>query len=162
MYIFRSRYGLAKTDFPAVLLFVKGQPKPYVFNDAFSQDKLQRFVTEHSKPIMYIGLPGTLENFDKLVSEFIMEKSTSKREDILSKAEELRGETNDKHKQRSAEIYIKTMRKALEKGDEFFHMEPVRIGNLLKGSLTKEKKADLTVRLNILESFKLPPQHSEL
>lgn len=157
-----SRYGLTKKDFPVVLLFVNGQAEPYVFNDQdnFNQDKLQKFVTKHSKGIVYIGLPGTLENFDELATKFAKEKSVNKRKDILLKAEKLWDSTEGKQKQRSAEMYVKSMRKALEKGDEFFHTETVRINNVLKGSMAKEKQAELNVRLNVLESFKL--QHSEL
>lgn len=155
------RYGLSKSDYPAVKLFVNGQPEPYMFIDEdFSQEKLQKFVVKHSKEILYIGLPGTLEQFDRLASEFAKEKSVDKRKDLLLRAEKLWDGSEGKQKQKSAEVYVKSMRKALEKGDEFFHTETVRINNVLKGSMTKEKKADLSVRLNILESFKV--QHDEL
>jgi len=158
---FPSRYGLAKKDFPAVLLFVNGQAEPYIFDDKdFNQDKLQKFVTKHSKAIVYIGLPGTLEKFDELAAKFIKEGSVDKRKRILLMAEELWDEIEGKQQRKSAEMYVKSMRKALEKGDEFFDNETVRINNVLKGSMTNEKKADLNTRLNILESFKL--QHSEL
>lgn len=159
--LFPSRYGLTKTDFPVIKLFVDKQPEPYTFDgENFNQDSLQKFVVKHSKSILYIGLPGTLESFDGLAGEFAKEKSIDKRKDILLRAEKLWDKTEGKQKQRSAEVYVKSMRKALEKGDEFFHSESVRLSNVLKGSMTQEKKADLGVRLNILESFKV--QHDEL
>lgn len=152
---------MTKKDFPTVLLFVKSHPEPYKFDDEeFKQDKLQKFVTKHSRTVVYIGLPGTLEKFDGLATEFAKEKSVNKRKDILLKAEKLWDKTEGKQKQRSAEVYVKSMRKALEKGDEFFHTETIRINNVLKGSMTKEKISDLNIRLNILESFKV--QHDEL
>lgn len=158
---FFSRYGLTKKDFPIVKLFVAGQPEPYTFTDEdFNQDNLQKFVNKHSKTIVYIGLPGTLENFDKLAAEFYKEQSIDKRKNILLRAENLWDSAEGKQKQRSAEIYVKFMRKALDKGNEFFYTETIRINNVLKGSMTNEKKADLGVRLNILESFKV--QHDEL
>lgn len=161
MYSTLFRYGLTKKDFPVVKLFVTGQSEPYTYNDEnFSREKLQSFVVKHSKSILYIGLPGTLEKFDGLAAEFAKENVVDKRKDILLRAEKLWDETEGKQKQKSAEVYVKSMRKALEKGDEFFHSETVRINNVLKGSMTKEKKADLIVRLNILESFKV--QHDEL
>jgi len=109
---------------------------------------------------VYIGLPGTIESFDVLAAKFAQENSVDKRKDILLRAEKLWDETEGKQKQRSAEVYVKSMRKALEKGDEFFNAESIRINNVLKGSMTQEKKADLNIRLNILESFKT--QHDEL
>lgn len=137
------------------------QPEPFTFKDEnFSQNNLQKFVTKHTKSVVYIGLPGTLENFDGLAAEFAKEKSVDKRKNLLVKAEKLWDQTEGKQKQKSAEVYVKSMRKALEKGDAFFQSETVRINNVLKGSMTQEKKADLGVRLNILESFKL--QHDEL
>lgn len=152
---------MSKKDFPVVKLFVGDQPEPYTFTDEnFSQSNLQKFVTKYTKTVVYIGLPGTLENFDKLAAVFAKEKSVDKRKSLLVKAEKLWDQTEGKQKQRSAEMYVKTMRKALEKGNEFFQSETVRINNVLKGSMTQEKKSDLGVRLNILESFK--EQHDEL
>lgn len=144
-----------------VKLFVAGQPQPYTFNNPnFNQDKLQKFVVKHSKSIVYIGLPGTLETFDQLAIEFVKEKSADKRKDILLRAEKLWDETDGKQKQKSAEVYVKSMRKALEKGDEFFQTETARLNNVLKSSMSQDKKTDLGYRLNILESFKV--QHDEL
>lgn len=140
---------------------MKGQSESYTFNNEnFNQDQLQKFVNKHSKTVLYIGLPGTLEIFDKLAIEFIQEKSLDKRKDILLKAEKLWDKVEGKQKQKSAEVYVKSMRKALEKGNEFFDTETIRINNVLKGSMTPEKKSDLGIRLNILESFKI--QHDEL
>lgn len=144
-----------------VKLFVAGQPQHYTFNEQnFNQDKLQKFVVKHSKAVVYIGLPGTLETFDQLAVEFANEKSADKRKDILLKAEKLWDDIEGKQKQKSAEVYVKSMRKALEKGDEFFETEIARLNNVLKGSMAQEKKTDLGYRLNILESFKV--QHDEL
>lgn len=140
---------------------MKGQPEPYTFiNENFNQDQLRKFVNKHSKTVIYIGLPGTIEQFDNIAVEFIQQKSKDKRKDILLKAEKLWDKVEGKQKQKSAEVYVKMMRKALEKGDEFFQTETIRINNVLKGSMTTEKKSDLGVRLNILESFKT--QHDEL
>lgn len=152
---------MTKDDFPVVKLFVNNRSEPFTFDDEdFNQDSLQKFVVKHSRSILYIGLPGTLETFDDLAGDFSKEKSVDKRKDILLRAEKLWDKTEGKQKQRSAEVYVKSMRKALEKGDEFFHSESARLNNVLKGSMTQEKKADLGVRLNILESFKI--QHDEL
>lgn len=158
---FSFRYGLAKKDFPVVKLFVNGQQEPYTFDDKeFNEETLQKFVVKHTKTVVYIGLPGTLEQFDKLAVEFVLEKSTKKRQSLLLEAEKLWDEIEGKQKQRSAEMYVKLMRKVLEKSDEFLDTEITRINNVLKGSMTQEKKADLNVRLNILESFKV--KHDEL
>lgn len=47
------------------------------------------------------------------------------------------------------------MEKSLEKGDEFTKLENERVKKLLNGKLSEEKKKELGIRLNILQSFQL-------
>lgn len=154
---------MSKSDFPIVKVFVDGHPNPYTFDgDEFDLNHLQKFVRECAKGVLYIGLPGTIEEFDRLAGAFAAEKSTDARKVILLDAENLWDKTDGKQKQKSAEIYVKNMRKALEKGDGFFGAEIARINNILKGgSMTEGKKTELGVRLNVLESFN-KPRHDEL
>lgn len=74
------------------------------------------------------------------------------RKKILRQTEDLwdgvKGATN----QKSAEVYVKTMRRYLEK-DGFIDSEIKRVENILKGKLSKEKTNEMQVRLNILKSF---------
>ncbi|XP_050524323.1 endoplasmic reticulum resident protein 29 [Daktulosphaira vitifoliae] len=156
-----SRFGLSKEDLPSVKLFILGSSEPLTFTDQdFNLEKLQKFIAKYSKSVVYIGLPGTLEKFDHLATQFSKEKLTEKRKQLLLQAEQLWDITEGKQNQKSAEVYVKTMRKALEKGDTFFEIETVRVKNILKGSLAEEKKLDMSIRLNILESFSIP--HDEL
>lgn len=117
---------------------------------------LRNFLLEHCKSILYIGLPGTLENFDKLATRFVKQKTVDKRKHILLQAEKLWDQVHQKQSRSSAEIYVKYMRKALENSDELYNSETLRINNLLNGSLSKEKKSEMGIRLNILEAFKVP------
>lgn len=155
------RFGLSKVDLPSVKLFISGSSEPLTFKDEdFTLEKLQKFIIKHSKSVVYIGLPGTIEEFDYLANQFSKEKSIEKRKKILLQAEQLWDKTEGKQNQKSAEVYVKTMRKALEKGDTFFETETSRVKNILKGSLAEEKKSDMSIRLNILESFST--SHDEL
>lgn len=54
---------------------------------------------------------------------------------------------------KSAEVYVKVMRKIIEKGDDFLSSEVSRVDTLSKGKLAKEKKDEMERRLNILMSF---------
>lgn len=46
------------------------------------------------------------------------------------------------------------MKGVIEKGDEFIGLQKDRMGNLLKGKITKTKQEEIHKKLNILSSFK--------
>lgn len=96
-----------------------------------------------------------MEEFDKIAIEFSKETSTEKRKQLLRKMEDLWDKINGKSNQKSAEIYVKTMRKILDKGNDFTENELKRIHNILKGKLSKEKTIEMQHRVNILQSFKV-------
>lgn len=141
-----------------VKLFVKGKPEPFDFiaplEEDFTVDKIRSFVKLNNKDI-YIGAPGCYEALDKLARTFSAEKSAARRKELLLEAEELWDKAEGFQEQKSAEIYVKSMRKVLDKGDSFISTERERINKILKGDVSKEKKQDFTVRLNILDSFAL-------
>lgn len=152
-----------KEKYPVVKLFIQGKKDPITFeaenDEDFTVDRLRSFVKLSNKDI-YIGAPGCYEHYDKLSKEFSAEKNTQKRKEILLKAEELWDKAEGFQEQKSAEIYVKTMRKVIEKGDQFITAEKERINKILKGDVSKDKKHDFNLRLNILDSFALV--HDEL
>lgn len=81
-----KRYGITKDDYPAVRLFKRDINKPVDFpkNTEFTLDNLRSFVRDNTD--IYIGLPGCLEKFDKLASEFLSAKNKKK---VLGDAEVL-------------------------------------------------------------------------
>lgn len=164
MYCTCFRFNVVdKEKYPIVKLFVQGKTDPYTFegenDEDFTVDKLRSFVKLNNKKI-YIGAPGCYENFDKLSAQFSADKSAQKRKELLLEAEELWDKAEGIQQQKSAEIYVKTMRKIVEKGDSFVKQEKDRINKILKGDVAKEKRLDFNIRLNILDSFALV--HDEL
>ncbi|CAG2055073.1 unnamed protein product [Timema podura] len=151
-----ARYGIKKDDFPVVKLFVSGVKEPFTFSDTdFTQTNLKKFV--RSKSGIHIGLPGCLETFDKLSVRFVS-GNQEQRKSILKEAEAQWDKTNGSTDQNVAEVYVKTMRKILDKGTTFIETELKRVQNLIGGKVSKDKKDELQRRLNILQSF----QHDEL
>nr|CAD7398705.1 unnamed protein product [Timema cristinae] len=151
-----ARYGIKKDDFPVVKLFVSGVKEPFTFSDTdFTQTNLKKFV--RSKSGIHIGLPGCLETFDKLSVRFVS-GNQEQRKSILKEAEAQWDKTNGSTDQNVAEVYVKTMRKILDKGAAFIETELKRVQNLIGGKVSKDKKDELQRRLNILQSF----QHDEL
>lgn len=96
-----------------------------------------------------------------MVGNFVKEKSVEGKKKLLLKAEDLWDKAKGNQEQKSAEVYVKVMRKMIEKGDEFLSSENLRVENLLKGKISKEKKEDLLHRVNILQAFKTTV-HDEL
>ncbi|KAH3891918.1 hypothetical protein DPMN_016028 [Dreissena polymorpha] len=50
-------------------------------------------------------------------------------------------------------MYVKTMQKVIEKGDDFVDSEIDRLEKLRSGKLSDKKKEQLSDRLNILSTF---------
>ena len=103
---------------------------------------------------LWLGLPACLEEFDKLVSDFFKAKD-EKRKAILEQAQELAKSLSRDADKESAEVYIKTMTKVLDKGDDFISNEIERVEKLKDGKVSDKKKEQLGKRLNILTSFEL-------
>ena len=96
-----------------------------------------------------------MEEFDKVAEEFAKENCNEKRKQLLRKTEDLWDKVTGNTNQKSAEVYVKTMRKIIEKGNEFMNNELKRVQNILKGKLSKEKTTEMQHRINILQSFKI-------
>lgn len=152
-----ERYKVNKDDFPVVKLFVAGISEPYTFSDSeFTADSIKKFI--RTKSNVHIGLPGCLEAFDKIAAKFSQVRDPEVKKALLREAEDLWDKTTGRADQKTAEVYVKTMRKALDKGDDFVLNELKRVQSLAKGKMSKEKKEEVQQRINILQSF----QHEEL
>lgn len=91
-----KRYGVrTKEDLPAVKLFLKNNDKYIDFpkETEFNVDNLRNFLKDNTN--VYIGLPGCLEEYDKLAMNFV--KATDK-DSILKKAEANAEKIIDKEK----------------------------------------------------------------
>lgn len=151
-----QRYKVSKEDFPVVKLFVEGKVEPYTFTpdspEDFNADNIKKFIRSTSG--IYIGLPGCLEKFDRLVASFIDETDEKAQRKLLREAEDLWDKAKGKSEQRAAETYVKLMRKVLEKGKTFVDGELKRVEGIIKGKVSKEKKEEMQNRINILQSFR--------
>ncbi|XP_060084735.1 endoplasmic reticulum resident protein 29-like [Ylistrum balloti] len=149
-----ERFSVTKDDFPVYFLFMSGDaenPKKFLGN-VKNADDIKKFLMRESG--LWLGLPSCLEDYDKRVKEFL-KASGDKRQDILATAEEEASKESDESKKRSADIYVKTMKKIVEKGTEFVDSEITRVEKLKDGKVSDKKKEQLNERLNILTSFQL-------
>ncbi|XP_008547622.1 endoplasmic reticulum resident protein 29 [Microplitis demolitor] len=149
-----KRFDIDKKDFPVVLLFVQGQTKPIKLlskenEQDFTATNIKRLV--RAKTGIYLGLPGCVEQLDRLAEEFKI-ADEKERQEILSKARDFEMTLPEQHRL-AAKVYVKMMEKILEKGDEFVQSEHTRIDGLLKGKLSNDKKRTMEEKKNILQSF---------
>lgn len=148
-----ARYKIKNEAFPAILLFLHGKAEPIPFVVAkptdFTADNIKRFVK--TKSGIYLGLPGCIEQLDRLADEF-KAAGASNRQEILNKAKVFE-DTLPEEQRAAAKVYVKTMERILDRGDVFVQTEQTRLEGLLKGKLSTEKKRTMEERRNILHSF---------
>ncbi|XP_028169006.1 protein windbeutel [Ostrinia nubilalis] len=147
------KYGATKENFPIVKLFIKGKSEPIQFDDSkgFSTDALRRFVRENTG--LYLSLPGCVKELDKLAIKFMKTKGDDRKK-ILKETENAQKNLSTKEAP-SGKIYKTIMEKILEKGDDFIKTETERVKKLQSGKVSDEKKKELGIRLNILQTFQL-------
>ena len=102
---------------------------------------------------LWIGRRGCLEAFDNFVKEFFEEKSV--KGEVLQKAESAAESLITDADKASADMYIKTMRKIIEKGTDFVATEVKRVDKLRSGKVSDKKKEQLGDRLNVLNTFQI-------
>lgn len=82
-----KKYGVrTKDDLPAVMLFLQGvqDPIPLPSDAEFTADNLRNLIRDNTD--IYIGLPGCLEQYDKLAMKFA---ASDNKESHLKEAEKL-------------------------------------------------------------------------
>lgn len=148
-----KRYNIEKSEYPVVVLFTQGQSEPEklltVHDDDFTADNMKRMI--RSKTGIYLGLPGCIEQLDRLAEEF-KNSGEKKRHEIFQKAKVFE-ETLPEKDQTAAKVYVKMMEKIFDRGDVFVQTEQTRLEGLLKGKLSEVKKRSMKEKINILHSF---------
>lgn len=152
-----EKYEVKAKEFPVLKLFRRSLKDPIPYLGEFKQDDIIAFVKTHTG--VYIGLPGCIEDFDRVAEQFIRNKDKAERAQLMKKAKDMLAKGLDTPQATDmANIYIKLMEKITEKGDEFVKNEIQRVENIRKTKIPVEKKESLQKRLNILQSFR----HDEL
>ncbi|KAM3963963.1 endoplasmic reticulum protein 29-like protein wbl [Aphomia sociella] len=157
--VLASKYGATKDNFPVVKLFVKGKSEPISFEElnGFTTDELRKFIRE--KTGMYLSLPGCVKDLDKLAKKF-MKASAENRKKIVKETEDIQKKLSNKDTT-SGKIYKTIMQKILEKGDDFVNTEFERVQKIINSKVSEEKKKELGIRTNILQTFQLATKSKE-
>lgn len=149
-----DRFGIKKDDFPQIRLFLNGDlQKPITFDDSeYKSDNIKTFVKQ--KAGIKLLLDSCLEKFDDLANKFAAEKATKdQQKKVLESTKTKASALTNEAEKKSANIYVKIMEKAIERGVVFYDSERQRLQNLLSTKLSDGKKKELQGRLNIIQSF---------
>lgn len=156
----RFSVSTKKDDYPTYLLFLQGKSEPVKYTgDYKSADSIKKFLMKESG--LWLGLPGCIEQFDKIAKEFT-KVSDEEKAKLLTQAEEEAKKLTSETQKTSADMYIKTMKKVIEKGNDFIETETKRVEKLHSGKISDKKKEQLNDRLNILASFSMGLKKDEL
>ncbi|XP_014669165.1 PREDICTED: endoplasmic reticulum resident protein 29-like [Priapulus caudatus] len=151
-----DRYKVNQDDFPVYMLFNKDDPDaPIRHKGHYNADALKKFIRENTG--LFLGLHGCMKAYDDIAMEF-MPADAKLREQLIEKAE-AKGETlENAGDKKSAEIYVKYMKKMADKfggdAEDFVAKETKRVERLRDDDHTAaKKKVQLNAQSNILHSF---------
>lgn len=149
-----EKFAIVKEHFPAYRLFVNGNLDgiPYKGNTK-NANEIKKFLMAETG--LWFGLPDCIQQFDELVKKFYKATDNDQKTAIVSDAEKEVDKLKEESEKKSADIYIKTMRKVLEKGESYIDEEIKRVEKIRDGKISDKKKEQLGSRLNILTSFQL-------
>ena len=137
--------ALKPTNLPTVRFYPKGSSEGIDFTgDAEDVAEVTAFVQGQLSP--------ELRQLKALAADFAA-ASGDARQAALDKAAELVA-TLDSDMQRTGKVFLVTMKRVLERGNEFIATEKARLGKLVdSSSITKEKVKDFKGRLAALNAF---------
>lgn len=145
--------------YPVIKLFNNQSLEAYIDypeDGAVTVEDLRKFILENTD--LYIGLAGCIKEADELATRFSNPTNNKEQlEALIGEAEILKDSVPSEKDRNSLQIYVTLMKKITSSNKpipEFITAEKKRVQNLLKGKISDNKKDDLNVRLNIMESFK--------
>jgi len=147
-----SKYGV--TGFPTLKWFGKdSKENPENFDGGRDPQSFVDFINQKSGTFRnpdgsYKEEAGRVAALDEIVSKFVSAPSSS----LISQAESAVKHLPENLKS-WGDGYVKMMRAVEKKGSEFVSQETSRINRMLEGSLTPEKRDELSLRKNILKAF---------
>lgn len=148
-----ERFHIKSDDFPVVVLF-RRERKDHVFyptDGSFTVEDLKSFLRNHTS--LYISCNDCLKEFDELVGNF-QSLPLDERQSLIVKALEMSAKLSNERHKKSAQIYIKYMQR-FSAGAEVngIDEEAQRLTRIANGPISKEKKGEFELKLNILKSF---------
>ena len=152
-----ERFGLNQGILPEIIFFQRKtlSGKNYDikitrYGAEVNSESLRRFLKR--KTGLWLGLPGCIEELDKLATGF-GRNSGKDQQKMIKKTEEIIKNFTSNAKVSIGKHYLKIMQIVQVQGDKYITTEIDRLSKLLPTKLSNEKYKDLRKSLNILKSF---------
>jgi len=158
-----EKYGVS--GFPTIKFFSKTNKEGEEYSSGRSEEDFINFMNEKCGTNRISGgnlddEAGRITAFDGLAQQFMT--SVDSRGDTIESAETSAAAEEDPKYKKSADYYVKVMKKVLAKGDEYPGTEMARLERMLAGAMSADKR-DFTIhRKNILKQFHLATKKDEL
>jgi len=137
----KERFGVS--TYPTIKYFASGSAEPVTAGGA-SKDELIDFVRLQQNP--------KLQELKQIATDFLTAAAAA-RPAILTKAEEL-AKSFEGSAATYASYFVNTIKKVLEKGEDFIEKEAARLTGLVDSKSTvAAKREEFQRRLNVLKSF---------
>ncbi|XP_065367454.1 protein windbeutel [Calliphora vicina] len=149
-----ERFNVDDKNYPAIFLFRNGEQKPIPLPSHMdvTLDNLKAFISSNTD--LYIGREGCLKDFNDLAKNFANLEDSQQLERLALSKQSGESLSRDNEKS-SAKIYYTFMEKIMKNGYKFVEEETKRLLRLKAGKVSDAKKAELKIKLNILESFRV-------
>eukprot|EP00927_Polykrikos_kofoidii_P075547 TRINITY_DN7180_c0_g1_i1.p1 TRINITY_DN7180_c0_g1~~TRINITY_DN7180_c0_g1_i1.p1 ORF type:complete len:248 (-),score=48.48 TRINITY_DN7180_c0_g1_i1:52-795(-) len=140
-----DRFKLTETDYPAYLLFSKGDKEGLRYTGAITADAIATWL--RSKNI-HVAIEGSLPEMDAIVKRFFTGGMATSEIDAAKKLAIEQFSTD-----RKASMYVKIMEKVKQIGESYIAKESTRVGKLMESKMTPEKIGELSDKLKVLSVF---------
>lgn len=147
-----ERFGVR--GFPTIKWFSRGKPvnsdSAKAYEGARTADKFMEYIKaalEEDKGF------ARVEELDALARKFV-DAAAKKKAAVVTEAEKAAKAIKDAAAKANGELYVKLMKKAVEKGDEWFAKESSRLERMIgSGSVAAGKVDEMSKKLSVLSAF---------
>lgn len=147
-----STYGVS--GFPTIKFFPKGDKSGQEYSAGRSLEDFVSFINEKTGAARTASgdlseSAGVDEELSALAAKYMSADAASRaavKADIVARAAAVNTE--------AAQHYVKTVEKIESKGDSYPEAEAARIGKNLEGKVSADRRDSMTIRRNIINSFK--------
>ncbi|KAJ1446179.1 endoplasmic reticulum protein ERp29, C-terminal domain-containing protein [Pelagophyceae sp. CCMP2097] len=147
-----AKYAVDAKNLPQLKLIKKNGDIVSYTGGLESEQQLANFIKFECG--VWIGLEGTMEDFDALAAQFAAAAGLA-RSVVVSAARARAADYDDAELEDSARYYVKVMEKLLDRAD-YAATEAVRLKRILAGKVSAQKTAQFEARINILAAFGSP------
>lgn len=153
-----ERYGVQ--GFPTLKWFPRGKPTsaPEDYNSGRTSSAFLDFI---GKQLKADNSFARVESLDTLAKKYIgaaSDSAASVGEEISAAVEKLTGEAKT-----NGQVYVNAVKKAAEKGSDYFSTELARLERLLEGGkLSPSKLGEISRKISVLGAFKNDDERSTL